>query len=391
MKLRPYQQEASNIAVKAMREHRNGLIVIPTGGGKSLVIADIAYRLEEPLLVFCPNKEILEQNVGKMGFYGVSDIAVYSASLNSKMISKITFATIGSVMNHKVQFDRFKYVIVDEAHLVNAKGGQYKEFIESKNRTVLGLTATPYRLDRGFNGGSILKFLTRTRPRVFDELLYYVQISDLLNDGYLADLKYYDLTDITNFDISRVRTNSTGADYDDESLKQEYTRIGYYDKLTTTVLRVMNPKSGKPRRGILVFTKFIEEADMLVRKLKANGVSAAIVTGETPLRERQEIIRGFRGGEIDVVSNVGTLTTGFDYPELDTVIIGRPTRSLGLWYQMIGRIIRPHNGKDAWVVDLCGTYRRFGAVSDLKIDVERPYTKLYCIKSKGIQLTNIEY
>ena len=746
--LRTYQREASNIAVQAMLSNRNGMIVIPTGGGKSLILADIAYRLNKPLLVFQPSKEILEQNYNKLLSYGVRDCSIYSASFNSKEISRITYATIQSVMNHKEDFDCFQYVVVDECfpygqfvstefgqmrigrlanmhkrgealprvlsynektkkcepkkitrawstgirdvknfffsnnirvrctenhpfltpdgwkeigslkvgdcilsnkkghgyanipnkdqidfilgsivgdgsiekrdrvkniyrfrftqgekqfeylkwkesllgcegsiyrgksgfcnnkvfffnshvlyfndemcskkfaieHLtprslaiiwmddghigkdqnqgticdiaespeltelfakklngmgidciacksvssltkkpynfirlrkngverlceiiapfvhksmdykltdkvknlagsykwnkdygdytacvltkienvgkrdvfnievednhsyvittgkykkdseeypgglivhncqnVNSKVGQYKDFIESKNRTVLGLTATPYRLDRGYNGGAILKFLTRTRPRIFEELLYAVQISDLLEQGYLADLKYYDITSI---DLSRVLSNSTGADYDDDSLKKEYIRCGYYDKLTTTVLRVLNPKSGKQRSGVLVFTKFIEESLDLVRKLRSNGVQAAIVTGNTPKTEREIIIDRFRRGIIKVVSNVGTLTTGFDYPELDTVILARPTKSLGLYYQMIGRVIRPFTDKEGWVIDLCGSYRRFGKVSDLKIDVEKPFSKRYCIKSNGIQLTNIEF
>ena len=178
----------------------------------------------------------------------------------------------------------------------------------------------------------MLKFLTRTKPRIFSDVLYYCQISDLLAKGYLANLHYYDCTAI---DMSRVQSNSTGADFDDKSLKEEYKRSGFYDKLTSTTMRVLRPKSGIPRNGVLTFTRYIEEAESLVGKLRSVGINSDIVTGETPKKERKSILAQFKAGRIKVVANVGTLTTGFDYPELDTVILGRPTKSLALYYQMV--------------------------------------------------------
>lgn len=387
--LRSYQQEASDAAVRVFQGQKqtNGLIVVSTGGGKSLIIADIASRLDAPLLIFQPSKEILQQNFAKLQSYGVIECGVYSASVGCKDINRITFATIGSVMNHMDDFKHFKYVLIDEAHCVNSKAGMYKNFIEAEKRQVVGLTATPYRLS-SYQGGSMLKFLTRTRPRIFNEVLYVCQTSDLLAKGFLADLKYYDLT---SMDLSNVRSNSTGADYDEKSLKLEYERSGFYDKLTTTTLRVLNPKSGVPRKGVLVFTRFVDEAQNLVDKLKIKGISAAIVTGETPKADREMLLEDFKAGKIKVVANVGVLVVGFDFPALDTVIIARPTKSLAWYYQAVGRCIRPFKGKDAWVVDLGGNYRRFGKVSDLKIDVEKPHSQLWCVKSNGKQLTNVIY
>lgn len=388
--LRQYQKQASDAAVRAFtgKTKKNGLLVLPTGAGKSLVIADIASKLDSPLLVFCPSKEILEQNFAKLQSYGILDCGAYSASVGCKDINRITFATIGSVMNHIEDFKHFKYVLVDECHLCNAKGGQYKTFFEAADRQIIGLTATPYRLGRGFGGTSMLKFLTRTRPRIFDEVLYYCQVSDLLAKGYLADLKYYDCTQL---DMSNVSSNSTGADYDDKSLKLEYERCGFYDQLTSTTLRVLKPKNKIPRKGVLVFTRFTEEAERLTAKLLQRGINAAIVTGETPKKEREEILELFKKGSVKVVSNVGVLTTGFDYPALDTVILARPTKSLSLYYQMIGRAIRPCKGKDGWVIDLGGSYKQFGKVSDLKIDKEKPESSRWCIRSLGRQLTNVNF
>jgi len=387
--LRPYQKQASDAAVAAFtsKQESNGLLILPTGAGKSLVIADIAHRLEGPLLILQPSKEILEQNFAKLQSYGIWDSSIYSASVGYKEINRITFATIGSVMNHMDDFAHFKNVMIDECHYVNSKGGMYEEFIHAVPRKVVGLTATPYRLGRGAEGMSMLKFLTRTKPRIFSRVLYCCQISELLAKGYLAQLSYYDLTAIN---LEMVKSNSTGADYDEKSLKEEYERSGFYDKLTTTTLRVLKPKSGIPRKGVLVFTRFTEEADNLVEKLMVKGIRAAIVTGETPKRERENMLEDFKSGKIQVIANVGVLTTGFDYPELDTIILGRPTKSLALYYQMVGRAIRPHQGKDGWVIDLGGTYRRFGAVADLRIDCP-PGSSKWAVYSRGRQLTNVSF
>lgn len=383
--LRNYQKQASDAAVRLFnwKKDKNGIIVLPTGAGKSLVIADIASRLDSPLLVFQPSKEILEQNFAKLCSYGVFDCGVYSASVGSKDINRITFATIGSVMNHMSDFDCFKNIIIDECHCVNSKSGMYKTFIEAKNRRVVGLTATPYRLSN-YRGGSVLKFLTRTRPRIFTKVIYCCQVRELLYKGYLAQLNYYDLTEI---DLKRVKSNSTGADYDEKSLIAEYERCGFYDKLSNTVVKVLHPKNGIPRKGVLVFTAFTKEASSLVKKLQTIGVSAAIVSADTPKKEREEILCKFKSKEISVVANVGVLTTGFDYPELDTVILARPTKSLGLYYQMVGRAIRPSQDKNGWIVDLSGNYKRFGRVSDLQV-WRPPGSTRWGVWSNGIQLTN---
>ena len=242
--LRDYQLAASNAGVlffNRRRTKRNGIIVCPTGAGKSLIIADIASKLNGNVLVLQPSKEILEQNYSKLLSYGITDCAIYSASLRKKQIATITFATIGSVMSKMEEFSIFRYVIVDECHQVNAVGGQYKELFEAADRRILGLTATPYRLNSAQvsldeNGRydpekepqnvCILKFITRTRPRIFHDVLYQVNIKTLLSRGYLANLRYFDLTLI---DQQGLKRNSTGMDYDDANLQNLfYQRNGCY-------------------------------------------------------------------------------------------------------------------------------------------------------------------
>ena len=383
-KLREYQQQASDRAVDFFnsKTEMNAIEVLPTGSGKSLVIADIANRLEGHTLVFQPSKEILEQNYKKMCSYGVLDISIYSASFNQKKISRITFATIGSVIRHTDQFHHFNNVIIDECHLVNAKGGMYEEIIHATKCKVLGLTATPYRLSTS-SWGAMLKFITRTKPRIFSKVIYQVQIQTLLNMGYLAELDYY-YTPAPLYDERNLKDNSTGADYSDKSVQEEYKRIDFYSWLVQIVKRVMQPKSGKKRNGILVFTRFIREANRLASEIEG----CAMVSGDTPKSEREQILEGFKAGEIKVVVNVGVLTTGFDYPELDTVIMARPTKSLSLWYQIVGRAIRPSPLKEkGWVVDLCGNLNRFGKVQDLQLVEPKP--NMWQVQSNGRQLTNV--
>lgn len=394
--LRDYQQQSSDAAVRFFSDpnssKHNGLIILPTGAGKSLVIADIASKIDEPLLVLQPSKEILEQNHAKLMSYGVWDCSIYSASLNRKEINRITFATIGSVMNHCEGFNRFRKILIDECHLVNPIGGQYRDFIAAvKGRQVIGLTATPYRLGQTIDPktigspfpkyGSILKFLTRTRPRVFDSVLYYCQVKTLLERGYLARLRYFDMNRI---DMDNVKLNSTGADYDDKSLFKEFERVSFYEYTLSIINRVLHPKDGKRRNGILVFCRFVEDAERLADELCG---FCEVVSGATPKKEREAILERFKSGETEVVANVGVLTTGFDFPALDTIILARPTMSLALYYQTVGRAIRPYPGKDGWVIDLCGSVSKFGKVEDLWLDHDERGG--WIITSNGKQLTNI--
>jgi DNA repair protein RadD len=377
--LRTYQEEATVSAVSFLKSpvRRNAIMVLPTGSGKSLIIANIAARLGAPVLIFQPSKEILEQNLAKLESYGYRG-AVYSASKGRQEVADITFATIGSVVNKADLFTNFPYVIIDECHGVNANDGMYRTFLatlESAGAKVLGLTATPYRLASN-SFGSELRFLTRTRPKVFHEMIYFVQNRFLFDAGYLARMEY---RDANGFDRARLDVNSTGADYTDASVQRYYRALNFQDKIVTAIEREM-----ETRKNALVFTRFVQESEYLVHNISG----AAIVTGETKKKDRERLIEGFKAGDIPVVCNVGVLTTGFDYPELETVIIARPTMSLGLYYQMIGRSIRPHAKKEcARVVDLCGNFQTFGRIEDLEI-VDGGNGKWF-IAANGKQVTNI--
>lgn len=357
--LRSYQQHAVDAALAYLTDPRwagrNGLVVIPTGAGKSLVIAGIATQLNEPVLVFQPSKEILQQNAEKLRGYGYAP-AIWSASMHRKDLGLITLATIGSVVRHTADFlGRFRYILIDECHLVNARGGMYKEFLEVLGHArVLGLTATPYRLASN-SFGSMLRFLTRTRPRIFDDVVYYLNLAPLFRAGFLAPLVYHEAEAV---DFSTVRLNSTGADFDDKALRAHLVEVGFGSKLQAVVAHLL----AHGHRSLLVFTRFVEESEALAQAIPG----AAVVTATTPAETRAQVLADFKAGRIPVVTNVGVLTIGFDYPELSTVVLARPTTSLALAYQMIGRVLRPHPSKPAaHVVDLVGIKARFGPLEQL--------------------------
>lgn len=379
----PYQTGAINSAVDFFhsKEKYNAFQILPTGSGKSVVIANIGKELKEQTLVFQPSKEILEQNVQKFMSYGYR-AGVYSASAGSKYIDKMTFATIGSVVKKKHLFKDVKNIIIDECHLVNSSDGMYHDFIKSlPNAKVLGLTATPYRLTSGFEGAE-LKFLNRTEPRIFDELIYYVQNEVLFNSGNLAQLEYF------NFDVvnrSMLEMNASGTDFTDASLRNYYKQINMPQIIANYANKILSK-----RKNLLVFCSLISEANAA-----AKGIPGAVViTGDTEKSIRERILSQFKAGIIPCVINVGVLTTGFDYPGLEAVMLGRSTMSLSLYYQMIGRAMRTFTYPDGtkktgWVIDLGGNVKFFGKVETMLI--EQTQSGLYYISNNGKQLTNVPF
>lgn len=356
--LRSYQQHAVDTALGYLTDPRwvgrNGLVVLPTGSGKSLVIAGLATRLNQPVLVFQPSKEILQQNAEKLRGYGFYP-GIWSASVGQKRLGLITLATIGSVVRDAERFRQFKYVLIDECHGVNAQGGMYRAFLDVlAHARVIGLTATPYRLASTAQGAE-LRFLTRTRPRIFDDVVYYLNLAPLFRAGFLAPLTYHEHDLLANVPL---RLNSTGADFDDASLRQHYRTSSFGERLQHTVRHLLD----EGHQSILVFTRFTEEAAALAAAVPG----AAVVTAETPADRRAQILWSFQRGLTKVVANVGVLTVGFDFPALSTVVLARPTMSLALFYQMVGRVLRPHPSKaTAHVVDLVGLKRRFGPIEQL--------------------------
>ncbi len=312
--LRDYQIEAVKTAQECLKGHKNGIIVMPTGSGKSWIIAEISNQIEGNVIVLQPTKEILEQNVEKILMVDSSaDVGVYSASMNRKDTGNITFATIGSVVRHKEIFENYELIIVDECHAVNSKGGMYEDFINSLGLQTLGLTATPFRLRhyRDFRTGDTVAeshILTRTRPRIFAKIIHVTQIKDLFEQNYLCPLDYDWQNDYNSIDI---KSNSTNQGYDDSALKKYNESYGITNRIVDSV-----ETSGS--KHCLAFCQFTDESKDVVMKLRGKGIMAAEVSATTDKKEREEIVRKFRSGQIRCVVNVNVFSCLLDDTEILT-------------------------------------------------------------------------
>lgn len=371
-RLRGYQQEMVDIGVGELRSGKDKpfILVAATGSGKSLVIAGICHRLNEPTLILQPSKELLLQNHEKMLAYGTEDVKIYSASVGKKEIGKYVMATIGSIYRKPELFAHFKYVIIDECHQVNPKNleGMYTKFLQAINCTnVCGLTATPYRLQQKYfkeNGQlfytSHLKMINRIHPFFFKKIAYQVETQELIDMGYLCPIKYR--ADEVNWEL--LETNSTGADFTEESVER-FWNDKRLKKLALTIKMI-----DKNAKRNLIFCSSIRQAEKAVNMLSDMGVGTALVTSKTPKQDREDIVEQFRSGEIRHLVNVGVFTTGFDVPELDCIVLARPTMSLALYYQMVGRGVRidsKNPEKMLRVYDFAGCVSRLGRVETIRV------------------------
>lgn len=383
--LRDYQQAAVDAAKECVKAKKNGILVMPTGSGKSLVIASLAKQLGGRIVVLQPSKEILEQNYEKMQNFGFWNIGVFSASCGRKDTGQITFATIGSVISHKELFEKCDLVIVDECHLCNSKEGMYSDFLNHLDLPTIGLSATPYRL-RNYNDNQTgdhvaeSRILTRTRPRIFDKIVHIAQVKDLFEQGYLCPIEYVCSDD---YDSTTIAPNSTGQGYDDDALER-------YNQAQRIPDRIAGAVVGSDRRHILIFTNFRTESYQVLQKLKASNIPAAEISADSSKDERESLLRRFKSGEIRCVVNVGVLTTGFDFPQLDCIVLGRPTKSVALYYQMVGRGIRTAPDKPSCkLVDLCDNVKRFGRIETFEI-YDSNGNKLWRLRSNIGNLTGVD-
>lgn len=385
--LRDYQTKAVNASLQTLRSYRYPFIVVlPTGSGKSLVIANIAKQLGNALILQ-PSKEILESNYAKMLSYGFTedDVKIYSASMNSKEIGSFTYATIGSIYQRAELFKHFQYVIMDECHLFNPRreetrrktAGMYNGFFKAMgNPKIMGLTATPYRLVQKFfrEGEDVfyttyLQMINRVYPFFFKKIVYEKSIKSLFDEGYLCPINY--IEGDHDLDLSNIPLNSTGGDYDADSLEKYLTKNERIQRVVASIINVKDKV-----KHILLFASSIRQATMIKEILKS-VCTVENVFGDTPKKQRESIISQFKDGTIKCVCVVGCLTTGFDFPELDCVILARPTMSLALYYQMIGRGIRIYPNKPYCnVIDCASNVSRFGKIDTIQIGVEDGYKNI---------------
>lgn len=391
MKLRSYQVEIVKKGVNFMTSSKKvkpSIIVAPTAAGKSIIIASIAKETKEKIITLQPNKELLQQNYDKFTLLG-GEASIYSASFGKKEIGHVTYATIGSIYKTPEIFLEagIKKIIIDECHLYpRESSGMLNTFISALKAThVLGLTATPLKLQNNMDsyGSSYSKLVMLTnrskKGTFFKDIIHVTQISELVDNGYWTKLTYqaYD------FKTGDLVYNSSKSDYTEKSMEIAYKNNNIGMKIISKIDEL------RDRKHILVAVPSIAEAEDLAKKIS----NAACVSSLTPKKERDEIISNFRNGSIRAVIQVNVLSVGFDYPELDCLVCGRPTASISWWYQFVGRGTRTHDEKkDCLIVDFSGNFSTFGKVEDLHYDKEYDSWELYgkdLIKISGVPIHEI--
>lgn len=358
-------------AVKACEEFllqdkpKPAVVVAPTGYGKSILIGAVANLCETSVIVLQPSVELLKQNLEKYESYG-NFASVYSASAGQKEIGHVTFATIGSVKDLGKTFRErgVKVLLVDECHASYPpeEGSMFRKFIDDLKPThIIGFTATPFRLKTYGdlrNNWTQLNMLTSGRPTVFKDIIHVTQIQELVRDKFWAKLNY----EMWDFDTSSLRLNSTGAEYTEQSVQRAIIEQGVNENVFKRCKKLI--EEGK---NALVFMDSVENAKILAEQL---GEKAACVDGTMKKKDRTKIIEDFKNNKIQIVTNQIVLGIGFDKPDLQTVIMARPTNSLALLYQIFGRGVRnPEypNLKECLIIDFCNNVKRFGKIEDLRV------------------------
>lgn len=360
LQLRPYQRGSLDTLYGFWSEGGgNPLIVLPTGAGKSLVIATLVRELlaQWPSLrigVITHVKELIGQNAQEMlGIWPQAPIGIYSAGLGRRdRHSRVLFMGIQSVHNKTAELGVFDVIIVDEAHLIpRSASTMYGRFFAALREVtpdmrIVGLTATPYRLDSGR--------LDRGKERLFDEIIYDANVRDLIEEGYLS--KLISKATATRIDISGVHIRA--GEFKADELQAAANRPSVVIEACREIIEF-----GKDRRGWLAFCTGVEHAIDVRDCFRENGISCETVTGDTPSKERDQIIAAYKAQRIRCLTSVGVLTTGFNAPHVDLIALLRPTLSTGLYVQMVGRGFRLAPGKEnCLVLDFAGNVTRHGPI-----------------------------
>ncbi|EGU46443.1 hypothetical protein VII00023_03308 [Vibrio ichthyoenteri ATCC 700023] len=354
--LRPYQADSVKAVIHYFRKHTTpAVIVLPTGAGKSLVIAELARLAKGRVLVMAHVKELVEQNHAKYEGYDLKG-AIFSAGLGRKETDQqVVFASVQSVVRNLDEFkDQFSLLVIDECHRVpEEKTSSYQKVIShlrelNPGMKVLGLTATPYRLGVGW----IYQYHTRGQvrseePRFFRDCIFELPIRYLLDEEFLTPAKMMDAP-VLSYDFSQLKPASTGR-YKEAEMDMV---IDQAKRATPQIVQQIIQFSAD-KQGIMIFAATVRHAQEIFALLPPG--QTAIVIGDTPTPERDAIIQSFKQREIKFLVNVSVLTTGFDAPHVDLIAILRPTESVSLYQQIVGRGLRLSPGKtECLVLDYAG-------------------------------------
>lgn len=369
MKPRPYQAAAlRSIPAWFAANTTNPLIVIPTGGGKSPIIAWFIESVlkqwpGQRVLCLTHVRELIVQNHDKMlAVWPDAPVGIYSASVGRRDIFEpIIFAGIQSVYKRARLLGAFDLVIIDEAHLINHRAeGMYRRFLDDARKLnpalkCIGFTATPFRTNHGD--------ITQARPGetdrpIFGGVAYEIGILDLIEQGFLCPV----VPKKTDAQIDLSNVHIRGGEFVQNELQAATDR----DDLTRAAVAEI-VALGAERKSWLVFCTGIDHSYHVRDALRSVGVTAETITSKTPSDERDQLVRDYKAGRIKALTNAEVLTTGFDAPETDLIAFLRATHSPVLYLQMVGRGTRLSPGKDdCLILDFAGNAMRHGPIDQIK-------------------------
>lgn len=387
--LRPYQKEAVSATLKHFREDRSpAVIVLPTGAGKSLVIAELAKIAKGRVLVLAHVRELVEQNYEKYISLGL-EAGIYSAGLQRKETdAKTIFGSIQSIARASDPFfSDFSLLIIDECHRVSTDSDtQYFQVLSKLQKSnpdicILGLTATPYRLGYGwiYEFNSYRKIRQTGKDRFFKKCIFDLSIKSMIKNGYLT---------------TPIKIKSPVASYDFSSLKLDGSQFVtaqiealLKDQNRITPLIIQNIMDmGVERKAVMIFTSSVQHAREILQYLPAE--SSALVVGDTEGAVRAEIIEAFKLQKLKYLVNVSVLTTGFDAPHIDVIAVLRPTESASLYQQIVGRGLRLSPGKsDCLILDYTGQSHDLFS-PDIEDDRPNPQSEIVEVPCPACGLVN---
>tara|TARA_B100000700_G_scaffold313824_1_gene399461 strand:+ start:20531 stop:22432 length:1902 start_codon:yes stop_codon:yes gene_type:complete len=354
--LRPYQHEAVARTVAHFRGSDDpAVVVLPTGSGKSLVIAELARIARGRVLVLAHVRELVEQNHAKYQAYGLS-ADIFSAGLKRKEAARqVVFGSVQSVINGLEAFSAgdFTLVVIDECHRVSLeKDASYRRVTQAMadanpRLKVLGLTATPYRLGQGFIFHRHYHGMVRgDEDCFFKDCVFEQPLRLMVRQGYLSEPRRIDVA-IEGYDFSALAPGIGGS-----FNEQEMNQVVKGARATPGIVADVMARA-EDRQGVMLFCSTVAHAEEVTGLLPA--AETALITGATASEERERLIAAFKARTLKYLVNVSVLTTGFDAPHVDLIAILRPTESVSLYQQIIGRGLRLAPGKrDCLILDYAG-------------------------------------
>ena len=353
--LRDYQIRNKQKIYNAWQNYRSVMLQMPTGTGKTRLFVSIVkdlfhwgveHKSAVKILILAHRKELIEQIDETLGIkYNQAHGLITSGNAEQRKYP----VQVGSVQTLNRRLDKwtdkdFDVIIVDEAHHIKAES--YKKIIKQyPNAKILGVTATPYRL----NGAGF-------RPE-FDELITSDPVHHFIKRGYLSDYKYYSIDSSSNLqsEINTMKIDKLDGDYLDSEMMNVMDRVEIRAKIVNTYLKYAKGKKG------IIYTINKQHNQHIKEQFIAAGVNAEVVTSDTPKDLRDKIVAKFRNGDIDILCNVNIFSEGFDCPDIEFIQLARPTQSLAMFLQQVGRGLRPSANKEQVIIlDNVGLYNKFG-------------------------------